>query len=100
MNKNITPLILCASILILPNVSHALRCGTKLANVGDLKHEVLLACGRPNSKETIGYIDKVQNGDRIKVLKLEEWILEKSNKYYSLVFEGNRLITIERAGDK
>lgn len=83
-----------------PTVSFALRCGSKLANVGDLKHEVLIACGEPYSSEVIGYIDHEKNGDRIRVMKVEEWIIEKSGYFYSLVFEGNKLISIEDAGEK
>ena len=89
-----------AIFLILPNVSFALRCGSSLANEGDLKHEVLLACGSPYSKELIGYIDQEKNGDRIRVMKIEEWIIEESGYYYSLVFEGNTLVKIKDAGKK
>ena len=88
------------AMLAMPGLSHALRCGNDLANVGDLKQKVLLACGEPVSKEVIGYIDTEKEGDRIRVMKIEEWILYISDYYYSLVFEGNRLIKIENAGSK
>jgi hypothetical protein len=88
------------SALILPNLSHALRCGRELIDVGDLKQEVLLKCGEPSSKEEIGYIDQERDGSRVKVMKIEEWIIEVSDRYYSLVFEGNRLVKIEEAGRK
>ncbi len=100
MYRKIIPLFLSVTLIVLPNVSYALRCGGKLANVGDLKHEVLLVCGKPKSKETIGYIDKEKEGDRIRVMIIEEWIIETNNSYYSLVFEGNKLIKIESAGTK
>jgi hypothetical protein len=94
-------LIIVSTLLLgFSNPAHALRCGKQLVNVGDLKHEVKLACGEPISKEVIGYIDKnVLGGDRIRVLKIEEWIILSDGYYYSLVFEGNRLKKIESAGD-
>jgi hypothetical protein len=100
MYKTITQYILATIILVLPSASYALRCGNELANVGDLKQQVLLACGNPASKETIGYIDKEKAGDRIRVLVIEEWILNISGHYYSLIFEGNKLTKIESAGSK
>jgi Protein of unknown function (DUF2845) len=89
-----------AAFMIFPSVSIAIRCGSNIANTGDLKNEVLLACGTPFSKEVIGYIDQEKDGDRIRVMKIEEWIIEDSNNYYSLVFEGNALVKIESAGTK
>ena len=86
--------------LILPSSSFALRCGSNLANIGDLKHEVLIACGTPISKELIGYIDQEKEGDRIRVMNIEEWIVEESNRFYSLIFEGNELVKVESAGVK
>jgi Protein of unknown function (DUF2845) len=88
------------TIFIFPNASHALRCGSDLVDVGDLKQEVLVKCGTPISKEEIGYIDQKTEGTRITVMKIEEWIIDVSNQYYSLVFEGNRLVRIESAGKK
>ena len=93
-------LLVLVSLIAIPTSSFALRCGSDLANIGDLKHEVLLACSTPFSKEVIGYIDQEINGDRIRVMKIEEWIVEESNRYYSLVFEGNKLVTIESAGEQ
>ncbi len=98
MYRKLTPLILGAVLISFSNVSYALRCGDELARVGDLKHEVLLACGEPKSKEIIGYIDKEKEGNRIRVMKIEEWIIKTTNYYYSLVFEGNKLIKINFAG--
>ena len=99
MLKSVLAAILFA-VLVFPTTSFALRCGSDLANVGDLKHEVFLACGEPYSKEVIGYIDQERNGDRVRVMKIEEWILEVSGYYYSLVFEGNALKRIISAGEK
>lgn len=99
IKKSILPLTLTV-FFILPATSFALRCGSDLVNLGDLKHEVLLACGEPSSKEVIGYIDQEKNGDRIRVLIIEEWIVEKTNQFYSLIFEGNKLVSIESAGEK
>ena len=93
-------LFVMATIFTSPSASHALRCGSDLIDVGNLKHEVLVKCGTPISKEEIGYIDQKTEGTRITVMKIEEWIIEVSNQYYSLVFEGNRLVRIESAGKK
>ena len=93
-------ILLCAvtTIFIFPNASHALRCGSDLVYVGDLKQEILLKCGTPISKEEIGYIDEEKDGNRIRVMKIEEWIIVVSKQYYSLVFEGNALVKIESVG--
>ncbi len=100
-------LVLVMTIIVLflsANTANALRWGNDLASVGDLKIEVLIACGKPVSKEIIGYIDHVKSEKRIRVMKIEEWILEvnfyNTIYYYSLVFEGNKLIEIESAGEK
>lgn len=98
MHKRLKPLLLGAALIFVSNSSYALRCGNKLVDVGDLKHEVLLVCGRPESTEIIGYIDKEKDGDRIRVMKIEEWIIKTDNYYHSLTFEGNPLIRIESAG--
>lgn len=94
------------------NIAFALRCGNRLISIGDLKNEVLLKCGEPFSKEIIGYMDLVEsesiNGvkseKRIRVMKIEEWILEITNYgttyYHSLVFQGNKLTEIKSAGRK
>ena len=91
-------LLVASAALVLPNTSFALRCGSDLASIGDIKHEVYLACGEPFSKEVIGYIDKEKEDDRIRVMKIEEWIIQDSGYYYSLIFEGNKLVSIESAG--
>jgi len=78
-----------------PN-AFSLRCGSKLVEAGDYKYEVLLACGPPVSREVIGYIDQEKRGDRIRVMKIEEWIIKVSNSYYRLVFEGNVMTEEDR----
>lgn len=100
MYRKIISLILSSALFVIPGVSHALRCGNKLANVGDLKHEILLICGKPISKEIIGYIDKEKEGERIRVMIIEEWIIKSNSSFYSLVFEGNKLTKIESAGSE
>lgn len=98
--------------LLTVGTASALRCGNNLVQVGDLKYEVLLNCGGPVSTEVIGYIDRVEielidnniSEKRIRVMKIEEWILEVTNygttNYYSLVFEGNELKEIKPVGQK
>ena len=86
--------------LMIPAQAFALRCGSDLASTGDRKHEVRLACGEPLYQEVIGYIDREREGERIRVMKIEEWIIEAAGYYYSLEFEGNILTRIEAAGTK
>lgn len=93
------------AVLMMTTVSaFSLRCGNNLVSEGDLKHQVLLSCSEPVSKEVIGYIDRVENEERIRVMKIEEWIVEVDSYgsvyYYSLVFEGNALVEIKAAGEK
>ncbi|MCB2148454.1 MAG: DUF2845 domain-containing protein [Deltaproteobacteria bacterium] len=58
--------------------------------MGDLKQEVRLSCGEPERTEIIGYIDKIQDNERIRVMKIEEWIYSApyygKHYYYSLGF--------------
>ena len=74
------------------------------ASLGDLKHQVRLSCGEPERTEVIGYIDKIQDKERIRVMKIEEWIYSTSfygEKYFfSLLFEGNKLVEIKKASYK
>ena len=76
--------------------AHALRCGTSIVEEGDLKFEVLQACGEPISREVIGYIDSARVNDRIRVMNIEEWIYQINGNYQSLEFEGNQLVSITR----
>ncbi|GAA6132564.1 DUF2845 domain-containing protein [Halopseudomonas sabulinigri] len=74
--------------------AYALRCGSNLVDEGDLKFKVLQACGEPISREIIGYVDRLQVGDRVRVMNIEEWIYKVSGDYQSLEFEGNKLVKI------
>ena len=91
-----TPVIYADSVI---------NCGNgKSASLGDLKQQVRVECGEPERTEVIGYIDKVENEERIRVMKIEEWIYPISHygaiNYYSLVFEGNTLVEIKPAGSR
>mgnify|MGYP000377178548 CR=1 FL=1 len=108
MVKRIIIILIFIAFLIFPNLSLALRCGSDLVDVGDLKIKVQLACGEPFSKVSNGYIDQIRytvqedNGNkeivgRVRVMSVEEWIIKDKNNYYSLVFEGNILKTIKWA---
>ncbi len=102
--KNALRMVVILLSLLTVNVANALHWGNDLASVGDLKFEVLTACGEPISREVIGYIDYVESEKRTRVMKIEEWVLEVSHYqtiyYYSLIFEGNKLIKTETAGKK
>ena len=104
-----TNILFIFSVLIFTSTSiHAeslINCGSRgSASLGDLKNQVRLSCGEPERAEIIGYIDKVQDKERIRVMKIEEWIYPSSfygEKYfYSLVFEGNKLVEITKVGVK
>lgn len=96
MRKNILAIVIF--VFLSATNALALRCGLDLATEGDLKHEVKVACGEPISRDVIGYIDEERRGNRIRVLEVEEWILEQKGYYYSLIFEGNVLKKIQDAG--
>lgn len=74
------------------------------ASLGDIKQQVRVSCGEPERMELLGYVDIIQNKERIRAMKIEEWIysISKYGKryYYSLIFEGNKLIEIKDAGSK
>ncbi|MGB3595887.1 DUF2845 domain-containing protein [Pseudomonas neustonica] len=89
----LSSLVLLGSLLCSMN-AYALRCGTNLVREGDLKFKVLQSCGEPISRETIGYIDRQQIGNRVRVMNIEEWIYKVSGNYQSLEFEGNELVKI------
>jgi hypothetical protein len=107
MNRAAT-LILTVFILISASPLHAdslINCGNgKSASLGNLKQEVRLKCGEPERTEIIGYIDRIVSEERIRVMKIEEWIYSVSYyggiNYYSLVFEGNTLVKIQKAGHR
>lgn len=90
--------LLLVGLLLPASQAAALRCGSELIDVGDLKFQVQRACGEPLSRETIGTSERPGRGSRENVLLLEEWIIENRRYYYRLIFEGNRLIRIEDVG--
>jgi len=90
--------LLLAGLLLPASQAAALRCGSDLIDEGDLKFQVLRACGEPLSREIIGTSERPGRGSREYVLLLEEWIFEINRYYYSLIFEGNRLVRIEDVG--
>ena len=79
--------------LLLASQAHAMRCGSKLVNEGDLAFEVLERCGEPKSRDIVGY---TLSYDQRREFKIEEWIYgPNSGVYYILNFEGTRLHRIE-----
>ena len=101
-------LLVFGSLLLTTTILHAepaINCDNGgSASIGDLKHQVRVSYGEPEQKEIIGYIDRIQDEERIRVMKIEEWIYSTSfygQKYfYSLVFEGNKLIEIKKFAEK
>ncbi|MCJ8168848.1 DUF2845 domain-containing protein [Atopomonas sediminilitoris] len=73
--------------------AHAMRCGSKLVNEGDLAFEVLERCGEPRQRDIVGY---TLTYDQRREFKIEEWVYgPRSGVYYILTFEGTRLSRIE-----
>lgn len=105
MKKNVISFV-AVLVLLLNNAGLAnslLNCESgRSVSPGDIKEKVRTQCGDPQRTELLGYIDKIQNEERIRVMKIEEWIYiidERGGKrHYSLVFEGNELVKIEDAG--
>ena len=97
-------LLIVFTSLLFPISVTALQFGNELINVGDMKSKIYTSCGEPIIKEIIGYIDHIESEKRIRVMKIEEWLIEVpiySEKYfYSLIFEGNRLKEITSLGKK
>jgi hypothetical protein len=83
----------------LPLNAHALRCGTKLVQVGDLAIQVRERCGDPVSEEIIGYTLRAAPrglyGER--EYKIEQWIYGPDQGFYNVLrFEAGRLRDIDR----
>ena len=86
-----TGLVLIFSFIILSS-AHAMRCGTKLVDVGDSKFNIISKCGEPLDKQT--YTEEIplynqagyQIGTTVNVV--ERWIYQKSpaDFQYTLVF--------------
>ena len=97
-------IILFVLTLFLINTVYALQYGNELINIGDLKTKVYAICGEPVTKDVIGYIDRIESGERIRVMEIEEWLIEvpvyNEVYLYSLVFEGNKLTEITSVGKK
>ena len=92
MKKLLTICTILIVLFVTVNPSRALRCGTNLVNVGDLKFEVLNRCGEPLSKELLGF--KLTDGKR-REFKIEQWVYGPWNGfYYVLLFEGGVLVEI------
>ena len=79
--------------------ARALRCGTYLVDEGDLKIQVEEKCGKPITKEVVGYILRkapFPGGSREREHLLEEWIYKHSKYYDVLTFEAGRLVRLEK----
>ncbi|MFA6013084.1 MAG: DUF2845 domain-containing protein [Desulfobacteraceae bacterium] len=104
MNKIKSLGMLVLFILLTVSTATALQYGNELISEGDLKGRVLMICGEPLSRDVIGYIDHVESEKRIRVMVIEEWVIEVKNYntiyLYSLVFEGNELKEIRSIGKK
>lgn len=89
--------------LVLSSASHALRCGTELVEEGDFTFQVERKCGRPNSREIIGYTlqsRRVPGAKRERELAIEQWVYGPDSGYFKvLTFEGGRLKRIESVRD-
>ena len=86
------PLLLCS----LPLLADTLRCDNQLISTGDHASEVLEKCGEPNSRDTLGYQERVGPHGRFEEVRIDEWVYGPRNgMYYYLRFEANRLVEID-----
>ncbi len=96
---NIFSILLFFTVSLISVNASALRCGTDLIVEGDLKIQVEEKCGKPISKEVIGYTLRrvpYPGGSQEREHQLEEWIYKFSRYYDVLTFEAGRLIRIEK----
>ncbi|MHC1742319.1 MAG: DUF2845 domain-containing protein [Syntrophobacteraceae bacterium] len=86
-----------------------MRCGSDYALVGDTKYDVLSKCGEPKLKDVVGTTGsggfsgkgrRRSHGGQgaFTELIVEEWTYDRGSTdfVYTLVFEGNRLVTVKR----
>lgn len=90
------------ALLLLPAPASALRCGTRLVDVGDSKYDVLHRCGEPAATELRQeeLIEEEGSGRRRVITVTEEWIYNfgPSSFLYVLLFHEDRLVWIETRG--
>jgi hypothetical protein len=87
------------SLLLRANTALAdrlhIRCGNSIIELGDRSFIVLKKCGKPISREVVGY---TLTRDRTRELHIEEWVYgPKHGLYYYLTFIGGRLGEIDSA---
>ena len=81
----------------------SLRCGSRLASLGDTKAEVVIKCGSPDWKDdwTDEVINNVDSADEFRVsIDRERWIYNFGSHSFLefLLFENGRLIDISSGG--
>jgi hypothetical protein len=75
----------------------SLRCGSSLISLGDTMYAVRKACGDPTHEQRVGERRRFKVA-KDKGLKIEdityvtEWIYERDQVEYILIFEGSRLV--------
>ncbi|AYC31660.1 DUF2845 domain-containing protein [Pseudomonas cavernae] len=88
--------LLALPLLLLAGETFAstLRCDKGIASEGDRTSEVLAKCGKPDSRDFIGYSENNSGRSEIQV---EEWVYgpRSGGMIYFLRFEGGRLQDIE-----
>jgi len=91
---------LTATLLLLSSQTFAggsrLLCGNERISKGDTMHEVRLDCGAPLSELEVGesvitskYLDQHRRIEERR--NVTEWVYEKGNFIYTLVFKGSEL---------
>jgi len=88
-------LLICAIHLPAYGKDVSLRCGDSLIVTGDSRARVLLRCGEPYLRETIGYIRSTDYGERVE-FTLEAWTYDSTPDMFKIItFKGNRVLSIE-----
>lgn len=109
---------LCAGMLLMGELAHAFRCGTKIVRDGMHEQQVIAVCGEPTSMRHIGYAVRAFNyriyrprgshnfyrhpafGSLATDVVVTEWVYNFGPRKLMrrLIFEGGILVTIESIG--
>jgi len=94
MPKSIGAIAIGLMLLGFPAVSagDTFRCGSDLVSMGDTMGKVVLTCGPPSWKDSVGYAGGLQ--------EVQIWYYNcgRDDFLYALYFQGGRLTRIESQG--
>lgn len=92
-------ILVIALLLLAPwcvQASSTLRCDSGLVSLDDTTNEVSSKCGKPLSRDFLGYREVLDEYGFYNEVAVEEWSYGPRNGMYQFLrFQGNRLIKIE-----